>query len=204
MLNRHKVFISYYHDDDQLYKNEIERWNKIYHLFEDYSVNDGDIDDTYLTDEAIRVKIRDNYIKDATVLILLCGRNTKYRKFIDWELHAAMYDTEKNPKMGILVVNLPFCRNNVRAAERREKEIVSSNTTWTSYTKRSEYENAYPDLPSRLIDSFVSKCSNITLVNWDTIVKDHYALQELVDFAYKRRKTIEYDISSPLRRKNSN
>lgn len=205
MISRHKVFISYYHDDDQLYKDEIIKWNKIYNLFDDYSVNDGDIDDTYLTDEEIRVKIRDEYIKDATVLILLCGCNTKYRKFIDWELHAAMYDTEKNPKMGILVVNLPSCRNNIRAVEDREKEIVASNITkWTSFTKRSEYEYAYPDLPSRLIDSLVTKHSDITFVNWVTISNNPLLLQELVDFAYTRRKTIEYDLSAPLRRKNSN
>lgn len=204
MINRHKVFISYYHDDDQFYKNEIAKWNEIYNLFDDYSVNDGDIDDTYLTDEAIRVKIRDEYIKDATVLVLLCGCNTKYRKYIDWELHAAMYDTEKNPKMGILVVNLPSCRNNIRAVEDREKEIVAPNTTWTSFTKRSEYETAYPDLPSRLIDSLATKHSDITFVNWNTISNNHFMLQELVDFAYKRRKTIEYDLSAPLRRKNSN
>lgn len=205
MISRHKVFISYYHDDDQFYKDEIIKWNKIYNLFDDYSVNDGDIDDTYLTDEEIRVKIRDEYIKDATVLILLCGCNTKYRKFIDWELHAAMYDTEKNPKMGILVVNLPSCRNNIRAVENREKEIVASNITkWTSFTKRSEYEYAYPDLPSRLIDSLITKHSDITFVNWVTISNNPLLLQELVDFAYMRRKTIEYDLSAPLRRKNSN
>lgn len=204
MINRHKVFISYYHDDDQFYKNEIAKWNEIYNLFDDYSVNDGDIDDTYLTDEEIRVKIRDEYIKDATVLVLLCGCNTKHRKYIDWELHAAMYDTEKNPKMGILVVNLPSCRNNIRAVEDREKEIVAPNTNWTTFTKRSEYESAYPDLPSRLIDSLVKKHSDITFVNWNTISNNHFLLQELVDFAYMRRKTIEYDLSAPLRRKNSN
>ena len=204
MINRHKVFISYYHNDDQFYKNEIVTWNEIYNLFDDYSVNDGDIDDTYLTDEAIRVKIRDEYIKDATVLVLLCGSNTKYRKYIDWELHAAMYDTEKNPKMGILVVNLPSCRNSIRAVEDREKEIVAPNTKWTTFTKRSEYESAYPDLPSRLIDSLVTKHSDITFVNWNTISSDHFLLKELIDFAYMRRKTIEYDLSAPLRRKNSN
>jgi hypothetical protein len=28
-------------------------------------------------------------------------------KFIDWEVHASMYDSEKNPKMGIVCINLP-------------------------------------------------------------------------------------------------
>lgn len=102
------------------------------------------------------------------------------------------------------MVNLPSCRNNIRAVEDREKEIVAPNTNWTTFTKRSEYESAYPDLPSRLIDSLVKKHSDITFVNWNTISNNHFLLQELVDFAYMRRKTIEYDLSAPLRRKNSN
>ncbi|MBP5551264.1 MAG: TIR domain-containing protein [Bacilli bacterium] len=204
MIDRHKVFISYYHHDDQYYKDEIESWNDIYHLFVDFSVNDGDIDDANMSDEAIRMKIRDEYIKDSTVLILLCGPNTKHRKFIDWELHAAMYNTEKNPKMGILVVNLPLSKNNIRAVEDREKQIVAPYTTWTSFKTRTEYEESYPDIPSRIIDSLVTKNSDITFVNWDTISKKPYLLQELVDFAYKRRKTVEYDLSAPLRRKNTN
>lgn len=56
---KHKVFISYYHHDDQFYKDSIITWNKSWDLFEDWSVNDGDIDDTNMSDEQIRQKIRE-------------------------------------------------------------------------------------------------------------------------------------------------
>ena len=203
-INKHRVFISYYHSDDQYYKDELIRWNYWFGLFEDWSVNDGDIDDTYMNDEDIRIKIRDEYIKDATVLILLCGTNTKYRKFIDWELHAAMYDTEKNPKMGIVVINLPGCRNGVRAIEEREKQIVANGSNWTYVDSRSEFMERYPDAPERIIDCLANKHSQITFVDWHTISNNHSLLTELIDFAYQRRKTMEYDFSRPLRRRNSN
>ena len=203
-FQKHKVFISYYHQDDQMYKDEMIRWNDIWDLFDDWSVNDGDIDDTKMTDEQIRQKIRDEYIKDATVLVLLCGKNTRHRKFIDWELHAAMYDTEKNPKMGILVINLPESKNGVRAVESREKEIVAPSSNWTSFKNKAEFLDAYPDAPQRIIDSLVNKKSEITFVNWETINRNHYSLVELIDYAFNRRKTIEYDLSVPLRRKNTN
>ena len=106
--------------------------------------------------------------------------------------------------MGILVVNLPLSKNNIRAVEDREKQIVAPYTTWTSFNTRAEYEKYYPDIPSRIIDSLVTKHSDITFVNWDTISKNPYLLQELVDFAFKRRKIVEYDLSAPLRRKNTN
>lgn len=203
-INKHKVFISYYHHDDECYKDEIIRWNEREGLFEDFSVNDGDIDDTVLGAEQIRRMIRDQYIKDATVLILLCGRNTKKRKYIDWELHAAMYDSEKNPKMGIVVINLPCSNNWLRAPTDEEKLIVSpSGGEWVCTKNREEYENRFPTAPSRIIDCLVNKNSDITFVDWGTIENDHYKLKELVEFAFQRRKTVEYDISAPLRKHNS-
>lgn len=66
-----KVFISFYHDDDQCFKDELIRLNNKYGIFIDNSVDTGDIDDSQMTDEQIRVKIRDNYIKDTDVFVLL-------------------------------------------------------------------------------------------------------------------------------------
>lgn len=89
-INRHKVFISYYHADDQEYKDKLVN-AKYYdcdnheyrNIFDDWSVADGDIDDTELSDEQIRRIIRDEYTRQPNVFILLCGNNTKNRKHID-------------------------------------------------------------------------------------------------------------------------
>ena len=64
-----KVFISFYHDDDQRFKDELIRLNDEYHMFIDNSVDTGDIDDSQMTDEQIRIKIRDDYIKDTDGLL---------------------------------------------------------------------------------------------------------------------------------------
>ena len=209
MIPRHRVFISYYHHDDQYYKNELIK--KQYFncqkclfesIFEDYSVNDGDIDDTFMSSEQIRRKIRDEYIKDATVLILLCGSNTKRRKHIDWEIHAAMYNSDVNPQMGIVVINLPEIKQNIRVSEDDEKELVSPHSNWYTLYTREQYENAYPYMPSRIIDNFVNNVP-ITVVEWERISKDTNILMQLIDNAFKRRKDIKYDHSAPLRKNNS-
>lgn len=209
MIQRHRVFISYYHHDDQYYKNELVKKQYFNYqkgifesIFEDYSVNDGDIDDTYMTSEQIRRKIRDEYIKDATVLILLCGPNTKRRKHIDWEIHAAMYDSDVNPQMGIIVINLPEINQNVRVSEDDEKELVSPYSNWYTLSTREQFEMAYPYMPSRIIDNFVNQ-AQITVVDWERISKDSNILMKLIDNAFKRRKDIKYDYSAPLRKNNS-
>ncbi|MCQ2211552.1 MAG: TIR domain-containing protein [Paludibacteraceae bacterium] len=208
-IDRHKVFVSYYHQDDQFYKNVLvqmqyfneEKW-KYELVFDDYSVGEGDIDDSKITDERIRVIIRDEYIKDATVLVLLCGKNSKYRKHIDWEIHAAMFDTEKNPKMGILVVNLPGVNNYIRASDEEEKNIIATGGNWVHLRSRQEFEKAYPYMPERIIDNFMAG-QGITVVNWDTISNNPKKLLALIDKAFIRKNENVYDHSRPLKRRNS-
>lgn len=208
-IPRHKVFISYYHKDDQQYKdflidktefNDSTRQN--HSIFEDYSVREGEIRDEGLSSEQIRRIIRDDYIKDATVLILLCGKNTKHRKHIDWEIHAAMYDSDINPRMGILVINLPSIKQGIYAGNENEKTILSDTQDWTHLETRREYEEHNPFMPDRIIDNLV-KDVPITVVDWDRVAYDVYALKRLIHNAYQRRTTNDYDHSRPLRHNNS-
>ena len=74
----HRVFISYHHANDQWYKDTLVEFGKKYNIFEDYSVDTGDISDD-LTTEQIRETIRDEYLRDSTVTILLVGTETKNR-----------------------------------------------------------------------------------------------------------------------------
>ena len=207
-IKRHKVFVSYYHKDDQEYKNQIIDWGywddekfEYKSIFDDYSVGNGDIDDD-LDDEQTRRIIRDHFIKEPTVFILLCGKNTKTRKHIDWEIHAAMYHSDVNRQMGIIVVNLPSINQTIRASQEDEKEIISDNDGWISLDTRNEFEEFYPYMPERIIDNFMKNIP-ITVVDWNVINRDHNKLMILIDNAYKRRNSFRYDHSRPLRKSNS-
>lgn len=208
-IPRHKVFISYYHHDDQAYKDyliNMQEYNpqtwQYQSIFDDYSVHENEIDDTGLTAEQIRCIIRDEYIKDATVLILLCGQNTKRRKHIDWEIHAAMYDSSVNRQMGIVVINLPTITQNIRASSNEEKPILSDTAGWYTIENRSDYEYYYPYMPDRIIDNFVKNVP-ITVVDWDRICANPQRLKQLIDNTFERRFDFSYDYSAPLRRQNS-
>ena len=105
-MTKHKVFISYHHANDQWYKNELEKMNDIFDIFVNRSVSLGDIDDEE-EPQKIREIIRDKYLRDTSVLILLVGTETKNRKHVDWELYSSMRDSPKNGKSGVFVINLP-------------------------------------------------------------------------------------------------
>ena len=97
---RHKVFISYHYDDDQKYKDRFVRMmgsNMI-----DRSVKVGDIIDSNLPIDEIRRRIRDEFIADATVTVVLVGPCTWQRKHVDWEIGSSLRDTKKNSRCGLL------------------------------------------------------------------------------------------------------
>lgn len=121
----HKVFISYHHELDQDYKYELIEFGKDFGVFLDKSVDSGDIPEHW-SDEAIRRNIRDEYLSDSTVTVLLVGTETKTRKHINWELHSSMFDGTVNKKSGILVINLPYLPNSSFRASHgeREKQLI--------------------------------------------------------------------------------
>ena len=101
---RHKVFISFHHDD-QKYKDRFVQMMEGDVV--DKSVEDGDIDDQNIKTETIRRRIRDDFIADATVTVVLIGPCTWQRKHADWEISSSLRDTEKNPRCGLLGILLP-------------------------------------------------------------------------------------------------
>ncbi len=73
----------------------------------DKSVKVGDIDDSNTKLETIRQKIRDDFISDATVTIVLIGPCTWRRKHVDWEIGSSLRDTKKNSRCGLVGILLP-------------------------------------------------------------------------------------------------
>ena len=103
-MPKHKVFISF-HERDIKYKEDFVRMmgNRIV----DRSVDTGNIDDTGLKTATVRQKIRDEYIRDASVAIVLIGPRTWQRKHVDWEIGSSIRKTKRNPRCGLLGIVLP-------------------------------------------------------------------------------------------------
>ena len=103
-IPRHKVFISF-HEKDIKYKEKFVRLMKDRLI--DKSVDTGNIDDTGLKTETVRQKIRDEYIRDATVTIVLIGPRTWQRMHVDREIGSSIRRTKKNSRCGMLGILLP-------------------------------------------------------------------------------------------------
>jgi hypothetical protein len=98
--SRPRVFVSYHHHNDRSY------YDQFVHLFEDTydTVQDTSVDreiDSENSEYVLR-NIREEYLTGSSVTIVLCGSETPYRKFVDWEIKATL-----DKEHGLIGINLP-------------------------------------------------------------------------------------------------
>ena len=202
----HSVFISYHHDNDQEYKEALFEVNGEgeERIFIDGSVDTGDISDN-LSAEKIREKIRDEYLRDTSVTIVLVGSETKKRKHIDWEIYSSMFDGPVNKKSGILVVILPsvdpdpLCKT---AHDNEKVEIYPEYSNWVSIDNRAEYEKRYPYLSDRIIDNLLCKDAKISVVPWSKIENNRGNLQFFINATFNDRVNCKYDMHREMMRQD--
>lgn len=121
-IPRHKVFISYYHEDDQEHKDRLVQALDSKAI--DKSVSPGDIQDENLPLDEIRRRIRDDHIADATVTIVLIGPCTWQRKHVDWEISASLIDRPNNRRCGLLGLLLPRHPDHRKSPEDRNPRLI--------------------------------------------------------------------------------
>ena len=209
-MKKHKVFISYHHKKDESYKNELVKLGELNNIFVDHSVDTNKIKKN-LSAKDTHNEIRDNFLGESTVTILLVGKNTRRRKHIDWELYSSMRDSQKttNKKSGILVINLPsiYPYGTVPIAPHgiREKKEIHPKiplNQWDEIGTKHELQHENPYMPDRIIDNLIRNDVTISVVNWATISYNPKKLKKLIDYAYQNRKNCNYKLN-PMRGKNT-
>ena len=103
---RHKSFVCYHHDD----QTEVE---KFLDDFEDAFIprvlGVSDEDDFIASDDTdyIMDRIREKYLTDSTVTIVLVGKCTWARRYVDWEVYSTLRNDKLNRRSGLMAITLP-------------------------------------------------------------------------------------------------
>lgn len=147
---KHKVFLSFHHQDDS-YRQQFERdfSSQFNSTFVNRSVQDGDIDPNNKID-TIRQKIRDNFISDSTVTIVLIGANTWQRKHVDWEIGYSLTQTSQNTRSGLIGILLPSYHICLDSQNNREFKYTENGSVYTPC-----------NIPPRLYDNIQSGYAKI-------------------------------------------
>jgi hypothetical protein len=170
MTERHKVFVSYHDANDQKSRKKFEEMCEDVIVSQSVDIDDIDPD---LKTETIRQKIRDEYLRDSTVTVVLIGKQTWQRKHVDWEIGSSIRQTEYNPRSGLLGIILP------------------------TYPRQNSSHYNPCTIPPRLHDNI--ECGYAKIYNWST---NPTQIQEWIHEAFLRKDREKPNNSYPQFGKN--
>lgn len=148
---RRKCFISYHHADEA----EVEQFIQTFDHDRDVLIArgigasmPGDIINSTDSDY-IKSQIRSKYLHDTTVTIVLVGRETWGRKFVDWEIGASLRKTATASPSGLMAITLPSAAD---YSERKLPARLADNVNGEAgYARWWKYPSSAGDL-AQLID----------------------------------------------------
>ena len=143
MATKHKCFISYHGDD----------WNSVQKFLDDF----GDVfiakalDVTYTDDiinstdpEYVMRQVREKYLTDSTVTIVLWGKCTAVRRYVDMEIASSLRNDPVNKRSGLLGINLKSFGKANKASDRFKDNWGSDDDS--DYAKYITYPSSKQQL----------------------------------------------------------
>ena len=106
---KRRCFISYHHADEAEVRNFITTFSTVGEIFTSRALGmemEPDIIDSWDTDYVLR-QIRERYLANTSVTIVMIGRCTWARRYVDWEIAASLRSMPSGPANGLLGIKLP-------------------------------------------------------------------------------------------------
>jgi hypothetical protein len=127
---KRKVFVSYHHGGDQAYYDAfLLAFCDLYDVIADNSL-ERQIDSDNV--EYVMRRIREDYIQGSSCTIVLVGRDTWSRKYVDWEIKATL--DKSHGLIGIQLPSLPINSDGrVAVPGRLSDNIDSGYALWLSW-----------------------------------------------------------------------
>lgn len=129
---KRRAFVSYHHDADQAYYESLCRtFADRYECITDSSLERAlDSDDC----DYVMRRIRENHIVGSSITIVLCGSETRWRKYVDWEVKATL-----DCQHALIGVQLPTANVDLygrcHKPDRLQDNIDSGYAVWLSWSQ---------------------------------------------------------------------
>lgn len=162
---RHKAFISYHHDDQEEVDDFIQTFDEERDVFIARALG-TDMDDTIIksndTDYVMR-RIRELYLKDSTVTIVLIGKCTGARRYVDWEIQASLRHGETVTPLGLLGIVLPSAGSEPKPPDRLRKNLLGEKSD-EGYARWHWYPRRKDTLASWIDDAYLARFTRADLI----------------------------------------
>ena len=152
---RHKCFISYHQDDEDEVIQFIDDYSSVFIAKVLGVSDDDDFIDSSDTDYVIR-RVRELYLTDSTVTIVLIGRCTWARKYVDWEIASTLRNDSNNKRSGLLGIQLPSAGTYSRTPPRLKDNLPGPHGT-DGYARCIIYPSYDDFLRTWIEDAFTAR-----------------------------------------------
>lgn len=162
---RHKTFISYHHADEAEVSSFINYFDHDHDVLISRGIGAsmaGDVINSTNSDY-IKSRIRELYLRDSTVTLVLVGAETWGRRFVDWEIAASLRNTSTSSRNGLLAITLPSV---AELPGRQPPARVSDNVDADDgYARWMKYPATTASLASMIDDAFSRRTSHANVVD---------------------------------------
>lgn len=160
---RRKVFISYYHGDQELVNKFVKDYEDVF-IAKTVGVKDGDFDFDSNKPAYIMRRIREEKLGDSTVTIVLIGSCTHSRRYVDWEIKASLQQGENLPN-GLIAINLPYMGTKGHLPQRLDLNVIRDEKKRdVGYARYYAYPSSKTDLRRWIEDAHFARTTRAQLI----------------------------------------
>lgn len=166
-VTRRKCFISYHADDGSEVESFLNNLGDVM-IPRVIGVSEGDDFIDSSDNDYVFGKIRDKYLADSTVTIVLVGQCTWARRFVDWEIYSSLRNDSRNRRNGLLCITLPSVASNPtrRLPPRAHDNVIrNADRVDTGYARWMTYPTSKAGLRSWIEDAFVARTERAHLID---------------------------------------
>lgn len=161
---RHKTFISYHHEDEAEVSEFINFFDHDHDVLISRGIGAsmaGDVINSTNSDY-IKQRIRNLYLGDSTVTLVMVGAATWGRRFVDWEIAASLRNTSTTSRNGLVAITLPSVANLARKLPERVNDNIDGDA---GYARWMKYPTSTASLARIIDDAYNRRTTQASAVN---------------------------------------
>ncbi len=165
---RHKCFISYHHADQDEVDDFVSTFDHDRDVFIARGLGQEMSQDIINSDDVTYVmrRISELYLKDSTVTIVLMGKCTWARRYVDWEIQASLRQGQTVPPNGLLGIKLPsYPASSGQYPGRFNLNLKQSDDQEDCYARWIEYPKRSDTLSSEIDSAFKRRTTHTKWIN---------------------------------------
>jgi hypothetical protein len=162
-LVRHKVFVSYHHDDQKEVDDFIQTYDEERKVFITRGIGIEMADDIIDSDNSdyVMKRIRELHLKDSTVTIVLIGKCAWARRYVDWEIQSSLRSGATVTPNGLLGIKLKSYKKKQGYPNRLNLNLKQTDDQEDCYARAIDYPTRKDTLANYIEDAFQARTKRV-------------------------------------------